>query len=146
MFRSCGGHDDSPSYQGNGDAGNRLGNPNIWVPERTEKDDGLRARRAVEGKNGDKDKEESEETGDRDRNGNNKVPLEIDGQPRAGKRAETRELRHVPGGTWLTMVRSFLKGNFYHKGESDGRREEGTDSTGRGEGKIWRGQEGEGQY
>ncbi|KAJ1121132.1 hypothetical protein NDU88_009260 [Pleurodeles waltl] len=103
VFRSCCGEDDSPSYQGNGDAGNRLGNPDIRVPERTEKDDGLCARGTEKDKNADRDeKERNEETKDGNRNGNNEVPLEINGQPCARRRAEGRELRHVPGGTWLT--------------------------------------------
>ncbi|KAJ1176070.1 hypothetical protein NDU88_001353 [Pleurodeles waltl] len=101
-FRSCGGGDDSPSCQGNGDAGNQLGNPDVRVPESTEKDDGLCAREAEEEKNADNEKERSEEAEDGSRNGNSEVPLKINGQPWTRKRAETRELRHVPGGTWLT--------------------------------------------
>ncbi|KAJ1083324.1 hypothetical protein NDU88_003483 [Pleurodeles waltl] len=119
VFRSCGRDDDSPSYQSNGDAGNHLGNPDIRVPKSTEKDDGLCAE---EGKNADNEKERSEETEDGSRNGNSEVSLKIDGQPWAGKRVETCELHHVPGGAWLTKVRSFIKDSFFKKGESDGRR------------------------
>ncbi|KAJ1180095.1 hypothetical protein NDU88_005319 [Pleurodeles waltl] len=108
VFRSCGGDDDSPSYQGNGDAGNHLGNPDIRDPESTEKDDELCKQGAEEGKNTDNEKERSKETEDGSRNGNSEVPLKIDGQPWARKRVETRELRHVPGGTWLTKVKSHL--------------------------------------
>ncbi|KAJ1151103.1 hypothetical protein NDU88_003890 [Pleurodeles waltl] len=102
VFRSCGGDDDSPSCQGNGDAGNQLGNPDVQVPEHSEKDDGLGARGEEEEKNADNEEERNEETEDGSRNGNSEVPRKINGQPWAGKRAGTHELRHVPGGTWLT--------------------------------------------
>ncbi|KAJ1200059.1 hypothetical protein NDU88_003887 [Pleurodeles waltl] len=73
VFRSCGGDDDSPSCQGNGDAGNQLGNPDVRVPDSTEKDDGLCARRAEEGKNADNEEERSEEMEDGSRKGNSEV-------------------------------------------------------------------------
>ncbi|KAJ1157208.1 hypothetical protein NDU88_009923 [Pleurodeles waltl] len=103
VFRSSCGDDASPRYHGNGDAGNRLGNPDIRVLERTEKEDGLYARGAEEEKNADGDKKKGgEETKDLRKNGNSKDTLETNGQPRAGRRAEGRKLRHVPGGTWLS--------------------------------------------
>ncbi|KAJ1151643.1 hypothetical protein NDU88_004423 [Pleurodeles waltl] len=105
VFRSCCEDDASPRYQGNGDAGSRLGNPDIWVPEGTEKDDGLCARGAEKDQNADRnEKERNEETKDGNRKGNKEVILKINGQPCAGRRAEGRELRHIPGGTWLTKV------------------------------------------
>ncbi|KAJ1188641.1 hypothetical protein NDU88_005400 [Pleurodeles waltl] len=103
VFHSCCGDDASLRYHGNGEAGNRLGNPDIRVPDRTEKEDGLRARGAEEEENavGDERKGD-EETKDLKSNGNSKDSLETNGQPRAGRRAEGRDLCHVPGGMWLT--------------------------------------------
>ncbi|KAJ1114112.1 hypothetical protein NDU88_002351 [Pleurodeles waltl] len=74
----------------------------LW--RRNEKDDGLCARRAKEEKNADNEEEEGEDAKDGSRNGNSVVPLKINAQPWEKKRAETRELRHVPGGMWLTKV------------------------------------------
>ncbi|KAJ1207105.1 hypothetical protein NDU88_002497 [Pleurodeles waltl] len=93
---------DMPCSQGNGDAGKTLGNPDIRVPERTERNDGLGARREEGGQNA--DNEEKQETEDGRRKGNNEVPSKITGQQWERKRVETRTLRHVPGGTWLTKV------------------------------------------
>ncbi|KAJ1183899.1 hypothetical protein NDU88_000709 [Pleurodeles waltl] len=138
-FRSYRGDDASHRYLGNGDAGSRRGNPDIRVPERPEKDDGLHKRGTKGDRNAERDEEErNEETEDAKRNGDSEAILEFNDQPCAGKRAERRKLRHVPQGTWLTQVRSFLKDKFYYKGESDGRRGEGRDSAGRGEEKIGR--------
>ncbi|KAJ1184354.1 hypothetical protein NDU88_001162 [Pleurodeles waltl] len=47
-FRSDRGDDASQRYLGNSDAGSRRGNPDIRVPGRPEKDDGLDARGAKE--------------------------------------------------------------------------------------------------
>ncbi|KAJ1215936.1 hypothetical protein NDU88_003542 [Pleurodeles waltl] len=102
VFRSCGRKDDSPSCHGNWDAGNQIGNPDVRVPERSEIDDGLSARETEEEGNADNEEERGEDAEDGSRNGNSEVPLKIDGCPWAKKRAATRELRHVPGGTWLT--------------------------------------------
>ncbi|KAJ1098168.1 hypothetical protein NDU88_003284 [Pleurodeles waltl] len=104
MFRSCGRDDYSPGCRGNGDAGNQLGNPDVRAPKRTAKDDGLCVRRAEEEKNTNNEEEGREDAEDRSRNGNSTVPLKINDQPWEKKRAETRELCHVPGGTWLTKV------------------------------------------
>ncbi|KAJ1103839.1 hypothetical protein NDU88_001260 [Pleurodeles waltl] len=105
VFRSCCGDDDSLRYHGNGDARNRLGNPDIRVPERKEKEDGLCAQGAEEEENaiGD-EKKGDEETNNLKSNGNSKDTQETNSQPRAGRRAEGRDLRHIPGGTWLTKV------------------------------------------
>ncbi|KAJ1170056.1 hypothetical protein NDU88_001937 [Pleurodeles waltl] len=84
-------------------AGNCLGNPDIRVPERTEKEDGLCARRAKEEQNAYGD-EENGGTKDRSNAENSEETLEENGQPRVRKGAEERKLRHVPGGTWLTKV------------------------------------------
>ncbi|KAJ1183558.1 hypothetical protein NDU88_000376 [Pleurodeles waltl] len=103
MTRFYGGDDASPRCTGNADAGKRLGNPDIRVPERTEKEDGLCARGAKEEPNADGDEgNENEGTKDRSNTENSKDTLEINGQPRAGRGAEEHELRHVPGWTWLT--------------------------------------------
>ncbi|KAJ1153069.1 hypothetical protein NDU88_005836 [Pleurodeles waltl] len=101
MPRFYGGDDASPRCQGNADAGNCLGNSDIRIPERTEKDDRLCAQRAKEEQNADGD-EESGGTKDWSNGKNSEDTLGENGQPRAGEGAEERKLRHVPGGTWLT--------------------------------------------
>ncbi|KAJ1122269.1 hypothetical protein NDU88_000765 [Pleurodeles waltl] len=133
-----------PSFQGNENAGTHLGNPDIRVSKNTKKEDGLGARHAGEEveQNADRDQRE---TGDERRIGTNEVPPKTTGHPREKKEVEPRALRHVPGRTWLTKVRSFIKDNIFSKGESNGSWGEGRDSTGRGEGSIWKGQKEEEQ-
>ncbi|KAJ1161256.1 hypothetical protein NDU88_001743 [Pleurodeles waltl] len=48
VFRSCYGVDAAPRCHSNGDTGNRLGNPDIRVPDGKEKEDGLGPRDAEE--------------------------------------------------------------------------------------------------
>ncbi|KAJ1187848.1 hypothetical protein NDU88_004616 [Pleurodeles waltl] len=86
MLRFYGGDDASPRCQGNADAGNCLGNPDIRVPERTEKEDGLCAQDAKEEQNTDGD-EENEGTKDQSNAENSEDTLEENGQSRAGKGA-----------------------------------------------------------
>ncbi|KAJ1088365.1 hypothetical protein NDU88_001522 [Pleurodeles waltl] len=100
------GDDDLPSSQGNGDAGNNLGNLDIRVPERTERDDGLGMGGEEEGQNA--NDEERKETEDGRRNGNYEVPSKITDLPWEKKRVDTCALRHVPGGTWLTKGVTFI--------------------------------------
>ncbi|KAJ1081651.1 hypothetical protein NDU88_001829 [Pleurodeles waltl] len=90
-----GGDDDLPSSQGNGDAGNQLGNPDIRVPESTEREDGLGVRgEEEEGKDADHETEKRKETEDGRRNGHNEGPLKITGQP-----WERRELKRAHSAT-----------------------------------------------
>ncbi|KAJ1166719.1 hypothetical protein NDU88_007116 [Pleurodeles waltl] len=128
--------DGLPYSQGNGDAGNFLGNPELRVPDRTEREDGLRLREEEDEQNA--ENVERRETDDGGRNGNSVVPSELTGQLGKEKNSDTRAFRHAPGGTWITKVRSFFKDSIFTKGESDGRRVEGRDSTERGEGRTLR--------
>ncbi|KAJ1122910.1 hypothetical protein NDU88_001383 [Pleurodeles waltl] len=57
----CCGDDATPGCQDNGDAGNLLGNPDIRVPKRIEKEDRLRARGAKQGGNADGDERRGNE-------------------------------------------------------------------------------------
>ncbi|KAJ1129183.1 hypothetical protein NDU88_007554 [Pleurodeles waltl] len=51
---------------------------------------------------------------------------------------ETLRSRHIPGGAWLTKVRSFLRDSQFLKREKGGRRGEGRDGEkGVGEGSCW---------
>ncbi|KAJ1082213.1 hypothetical protein NDU88_002381 [Pleurodeles waltl] len=106
-----GENDGLPCSPGNGDAGNILGNPDIRVPERTERDNGLGVQREEEEQNAD-DEERKETEGGR-RNGNNVVPLKITSQQREEKSVETRAFYHVPPGTWLTKVLSERKAQIF---------------------------------
>ncbi|KAJ1177558.1 hypothetical protein NDU88_002811 [Pleurodeles waltl] len=85
--------------QGNGDAGNFLGNPDIRVPDRTEREDGLRLQEEEDEQNA--ENAERKETEGGRRNGNSVVPSEITGQLGKEKNGDTRAFRHAPGGTWL---------------------------------------------
>ncbi|KAJ1193278.1 hypothetical protein NDU88_002579 [Pleurodeles waltl] len=95
------GDDALPWCQGNADAGNCLGNPDIRVPESIEREDGLCAVSAKEKQDADGDEEE-EGTNDRGCAKSNEDILKGNGLPKAGKEAEGHKLRHVPKGTWLT--------------------------------------------
>ncbi|KAJ1151825.1 hypothetical protein NDU88_004604 [Pleurodeles waltl] len=123
VFRSCGSDDDPPGCWGNADAGNQSGNPDVRVPERTTKEDGFCAHGAKEGKDTNSEDQEGEDAEHESGSGNIVVSLKIDDQPWENTRAATLDLRHIPGGTWLTKVRSFIK-IFSKKGECDGRRRE----------------------
>ncbi|KAJ1091967.1 hypothetical protein NDU88_005081 [Pleurodeles waltl] len=101
MPRFYDGDDALPRCQGNADARNYLGNPDIRVPESVEREDGLCAWGAKEKQDADGDKEE-EDANDRGNAENNEDTLEENSLPRAEKGAEGRKIRHVPGGTWLT--------------------------------------------
>ncbi|KAJ1143404.1 hypothetical protein NDU88_009713 [Pleurodeles waltl] len=114
VFRSCYGVDGALQCHSNGDAGNRLGNPDIRVPDSKEKEDGLGAMNAEEETNAvGNENTEDEETKDLGGTKNREDTLGKNGHPRTGSRAEGRNLRHVPGGTWLTKVQSFLKDKFF---------------------------------
>ncbi|KAJ1154187.1 hypothetical protein NDU88_006941 [Pleurodeles waltl] len=80
-----------------------LGNPDIRVPEKTEKEDRL----GVTGKEGEQNanNEERQETEDERKKQSNEAPSEITREQWERKNGDTRALRHVPGGTWLTKGR-----------------------------------------
>ncbi|KAJ1200577.1 hypothetical protein NDU88_004400 [Pleurodeles waltl] len=56
------------------------------------------------------------------RNGNSVVSTEAADQERKERNGDTRTVRHAPGGTWLTKIRSFLKDSIIINQESYGRR------------------------
>ncbi|KAJ1114505.1 hypothetical protein NDU88_002741 [Pleurodeles waltl] len=149
-----GEEDGLPCYLGYGDAETSLGDPDIWVPYRTKREDGLHERVNTD------DEEDAEATGreekeehtedeekkandDDSRNGNRVVPTKAADQRGTEENGDTRADRHAPGGTWLTKVRSFLKDSILKKRESYGRRGEGRDGTGGGRGEAWREQGGD---
>ncbi|KAJ1084565.1 hypothetical protein NDU88_004711 [Pleurodeles waltl] len=101
--------DGLPCCLGNEDAGTSLGNPDIRVPSRTKREDGLPFRdeedaekpgRKENGK--DTEDEERREDDDSRRNGNSVVPTEAADQRGTERNGDTRTDRHAPGGTWLT--------------------------------------------
>ncbi|KAJ1142953.1 hypothetical protein NDU88_009265 [Pleurodeles waltl] len=93
-------------------------NPDIWVPERLKRNEGLRVRDAE----GEEDAEKQEaEKAERVENGGNEEkddpdlgerwPFDSWGDTTRGQDSPTKpDLRHVPGGTWLQQVRSCLRG------------------------------------
>ncbi|KAJ1190747.1 hypothetical protein NDU88_000069 [Pleurodeles waltl] len=105
--RFCLVDDAPPGRHGNGDAGKLPGNPDIWVPERFERENGLdtggaeRQENAVGG-----EQRGNERTKDRERNLNSGETLEEGDQGRIEikGRPEGRGIRHVPGGTSLNKV------------------------------------------
>ncbi|KAJ1126527.1 hypothetical protein NDU88_004934 [Pleurodeles waltl] len=102
--------DNLPCSLGNGDAGTSLGNPDIRVPDRTKREDGLRLEVVEDAENAEKterkENEENTEEGNEDddgrRNGNSVVPSETTDQRVKERNSDTRAYRHAPGGTWLT--------------------------------------------
>ncbi|KAJ1144819.1 hypothetical protein NDU88_011113 [Pleurodeles waltl] len=113
VSRFCCGDNATPGCHDNGDAGKLLGNPDIRVPESIEKEDGLRAGREKQGGNADGDEPRGNERAkDHRRNQNSRDNPEASNQARTERRAEGRELRHIPGGTWLTkdiILRGLIK-------------------------------------
>ncbi|KAJ1169344.1 hypothetical protein NDU88_001237 [Pleurodeles waltl] len=83
------------------------GNPDIRVHETVKTDDGLHAAHVVAGKDAGREKEEEkgrpEETGG---HLTTEEPREsaVQNLAETGEVPERRELRHVPGGTWLNQV------------------------------------------
>ncbi|KAJ1087374.1 hypothetical protein NDU88_000550 [Pleurodeles waltl] len=96
-------NDDLSCFQGTGDAGNTLRIPDIRVPEKTEREDELGDAAEEGGQNA--DNEERQETEDGRKKGSNEAPSSITGEQWERRNGDTRALRHVPGGTWLTKVR-----------------------------------------
>ncbi|KAJ1133480.1 hypothetical protein NDU88_011768 [Pleurodeles waltl] len=121
--------DGVPRSLGNNKADTFPENPDIRVLSDTKREDGLHT--SVE----EKDEEEpgsaksgrTKKSNDDRRTGNHGVPKEAADPGRKGSTGDTLTDRHAPGGTWLTMVRSFLKDNLRVNRESYGRRGEGRD-------------------
>ncbi|KAJ1103876.1 hypothetical protein NDU88_001297 [Pleurodeles waltl] len=103
--------DGSPRCLDDDDAGTTLENPDIRVPLRTKREDGLQA--AVEEKDAEEPGSEENDgnTADQEkkadddrRNGNRVVPREAAGPGRKGRNGDTPTDRHAPGGTCLTKT------------------------------------------
>ncbi|KAJ1189631.1 hypothetical protein NDU88_006375 [Pleurodeles waltl] len=117
-------------------------NPDVRVHVDTKREDGL-----DEGAE-QKDAEEpggtesggTEKAEDDRRTGNPGVPEEAADPEMKEKTGDTLGDRHVPGGAWLTKIRSFLKDTIRIRQENYGRRGEGRGSTERGgKGSGWEG-------
>ncbi|KAJ1201079.1 hypothetical protein NDU88_004895 [Pleurodeles waltl] len=112
----CAEKDGLPCYLGNGDTGTSLGNPDIQVPYRTKREDGLHLEEDAEDaedaettgrKENEEDTKDEERKEDDDgrRNGNSVVPTEAADQRGTERNGDTRADRHAPGGTWLTKLK-----------------------------------------
>ncbi|KAJ1176372.1 hypothetical protein NDU88_001654 [Pleurodeles waltl] len=134
-----------PGRHGNVDTTSLTANPDIRVPDAVTIEDGLCARRVVE-------EEEDAETAEKSQRGGFGKTEETSNKreaphPSTKDRIETkeeieeRELRHVPGGTWLNQVRTFLKDSFCLKGRGTPGEERGGRLQGEGKGFIGRGEE-----
>ncbi|KAJ1156185.1 hypothetical protein NDU88_008909 [Pleurodeles waltl] len=110
VFRSCSRDDDAPGCWGNADAGSQPGNPDVRVPEKTTREDGLCTCGAQEVKNADTEEPEKGDAENKSEDGNSGVPLQTDDQPWEKNNAAKRDIRHVPGGMWLTKLCSFAHG------------------------------------
>ncbi|KAJ1123657.1 hypothetical protein NDU88_002125 [Pleurodeles waltl] len=99
-------------------------------------DDGLCAAGVVEERDAERHegatKGVPEETSGRPTTREPRNPVVLD-RIKTREEPEERELRHVPGGTWLNQVRSYIKDSFWLKGRGDEGRGEGRKATGRGE-------------
>ncbi|KAJ1100469.1 hypothetical protein NDU88_005555 [Pleurodeles waltl] len=106
-------------------------NPDIRVPSETKREDGLHT--AVEEKDeeepGNAESGRQKKADDDRRTGNHGVPREAAYPGRKGRTGDTPTDCHVPVGTWLTKVQSFLKDNLRVNWESYGRRGEGRDGA-----------------
>ncbi|KAJ1163803.1 hypothetical protein NDU88_004255 [Pleurodeles waltl] len=104
-----------PGQQTKEDAFAIPGNSDIRVSEEMEIKDGLRARGASEkedakekrtGRGGDLEKRPDHEPEEE------RTETHSEDNPKGRDGPEEPERRHVPGGTWLSQVRSYLKDNF----------------------------------
>ncbi|KAJ1086342.1 hypothetical protein NDU88_006462 [Pleurodeles waltl] len=88
------------------DAACLAGNPDIRVPETVKTDDGLRAARVVDERDAERHKEGTKEgpekTEGRPTTREPRKPV-VQDRIETGEEPEERELRHVPGGTWLNQ-------------------------------------------
>ncbi|KAJ1083626.1 hypothetical protein NDU88_003783 [Pleurodeles waltl] len=101
--------DPLPEHHGDEDAIAITGHPDIRVPDVIERDNGLHVQRALRTEDAEEDAAEKR----RRRQNPSRRPQEEEqknhstGDTATGKEGlEERELRHVPGGTWLNRVRS----------------------------------------
>ncbi|KAJ1135815.1 hypothetical protein NDU88_002245 [Pleurodeles waltl] len=107
-FRSALPDNAPPGRLSNDHVTNSSGNPEIRVPERVERDDGLGAREKDEEGN-DADREEKTrsirpETVNEDRSRREARRTNAQARSATERDSERREFRHIPGGTWLDQV------------------------------------------
>ncbi|KAJ1134183.1 hypothetical protein NDU88_000639, partial [Pleurodeles waltl] len=108
--------DAPPGRPSNISAVSLRGNPDIQVPETVEIEDGLRAGRENRGEDADKDERTpSERPEDTEGRPNTREALKTSAQGRIATKRETegRELRHVPGGTWLNQTHPYLRSSYF---------------------------------
>ncbi|KAJ1169673.1 hypothetical protein NDU88_001564 [Pleurodeles waltl] len=109
--------DPLPAIQGEEDASAITGNRDIRVPEGLERDNGLKVQRAlfIETAEGDDLEKGDAERRGRTPNQSRRTQEKAQRSPSPGDTTmgkegpEGRELRHVPGGTWLNQVQSCLQ-------------------------------------
>ncbi|KAJ1216986.1 hypothetical protein NDU88_004584 [Pleurodeles waltl] len=136
--------DGLPCSLGNGDAGTSLGNPDIRVPYRTKREDGIHLGEAEDAEDAENaetterkeneenaEDEERKEDDDGRRNGNSVVPSEAADQRGTERNGDTRTDRHAPGGTWLTKVRLRARRNIFAGQEGTWEKREKRHSMGR---------------
>ncbi|KAJ1118632.1 hypothetical protein NDU88_006821 [Pleurodeles waltl] len=130
-----------PRCHGDQEAGACTMNPDFRVPGKSNTEGGLESGAAEEQDAEEPAETESGEPKDNDRrSGDPGVPREAADPEEQERNEDTLRGCQVPGGAWLTKVRSFLKDNIRLKRENGGRRGEGRDSAERvGEGSSWEG-------
>ncbi|KAJ1207542.1 hypothetical protein NDU88_002933 [Pleurodeles waltl] len=114
--------DAPPGRLRNENAVNLTGNLDIRVPEIVEIDDGLGVRAEEKEKNADRDEKtpsERPEAVKGKRNARGARRTSTHAQIATERESEGRAFRHVPGGTWLNQVRSYIKDNFWLKGHQE---------------------------
>ncbi|KAJ1172689.1 hypothetical protein NDU88_004533 [Pleurodeles waltl] len=107
--------DAPPGRQSNENTVNLAGDPDIRVTEIVEIDDGLEEKE----KNANRDEKTLSERPEAEkgkRNARGARRTSTQAQIATERESEGRAFRHVPGGTWLNQVRSYMKDNFWLKG------------------------------
>ncbi|KAJ1083721.1 hypothetical protein NDU88_003876 [Pleurodeles waltl] len=104
-------------------------NPDFWIPGVEKSKNGLRRGKEED----DGDAEDPKRTADggaeesEGRPGNPDVPRKAADPVQERSREETHRNRHVPGGAWLSKVRSFFKGQRFETQKCWDRGEKGRD-------------------
>ncbi|KAJ1088903.1 hypothetical protein NDU88_002057 [Pleurodeles waltl] len=115
-------------------------NPNIRVPDKLNREDGLKGGAEEQDAEEPGETASGEQKNDDRRSGNPGVPREPADSEEKERTEDTFRDRHVPGGAVLNKVQYFLKDNIRIKRENCGRRGEGRESAeGVGEGSSWEG-------
>ncbi|KAJ1092918.1 hypothetical protein NDU88_006028 [Pleurodeles waltl] len=117
-----------PGRPSNHDAASLKGNPDIRVPEGIEKKNGLHEEEGEEKENADEDAGPERRRAD----SGETMKTTTQGQITTKREPEGRRFRHVPGGTWLNQVRSYIMDNLWLKGR--GMTEERGEGIRQGEG------------